>query len=177
MRRRRGRDLADRVGRRHSRTEIRAKEMNHDTNHIRKYLFKRLDGQWEEIKQYKILSACPYINERIGYFMPIDTVDVEEVKKLVRYVGVRVNRACSPEEVNKLVEQIKGFLLESLEHMEHHERYMYERGTEHESESNERRSGIRSSDNANVDVTGRTRSNRHINSDAEGSVEAEEDRE
>ncbi|MBR6507463.1 MAG: hypothetical protein IKT37_07690 [Clostridia bacterium] len=96
----------------------------------KKYIFPLLDGRYLEVHQRKIQNALPYINERIEYYMPIETVDVEDVKKVINYIRVNVNRDCTSAEVNGLVVQIKDLLIDALEHMEKHERYMYEeRGT------------------------------------------------
>lgn len=92
----------------------------------KKYLFPLANGKFLEVQQRKIQNAMPYIQERIEYYLPIETVDVEDVRDVIRYIRVNVNRPCSAEEVNGLVEQIKALMLDALDHMEKHDRYLYE---------------------------------------------------
>lgn len=79
-------------------------------------------------------SALPYINKRIEYFMPIETIDVEEVLKVIQYIRVNPTRACSPEEVRQIVEQIKALLTDAVMNIEHHKRYLNRRGSENDTE-------------------------------------------
>lgn len=98
-------------------------------NHIRKkYIFRYFEGKYLEVEERRIRNALPYIQDRIKYFMPIETIDVEEMLKVIRYVRVRPNRPCSPEEVTALVEQIKAMLTEAVNNMEHHERFLSDKG-------------------------------------------------
>lgn len=79
-------------------------------------------------------SALPYINKRIEYFMPIETIDVEEVLKVIQYIRVNPTRACSPEEVRQIVEQIKALLTDAVMNIEHHKRYLNRRGADNDTE-------------------------------------------
>lgn len=79
-------------------------------------------------------SALPYINKRIEYFMPIETIDVEEVLKVIQYIRVNPTRACSPEEVRQIVEQIKALLTDAVMNIEHHKRYLNKRGSDNDTE-------------------------------------------
>ena len=79
-------------------------------------------------------SALPYINKRIEYFMPIETIDVEEVLKVIQYIRVNPTRACSPEEVYQIVEQIKALLTDAVNNIEHHKRYLNRRGSDNDTE-------------------------------------------
>lgn len=79
-------------------------------------------------------SALPYINKRIAYYIPIETIDVEEVLKVIRYIRVNPTRACSPEEVRQIVEQIKKLLTDAVMNIEHHERYLNKRGSDNDTE-------------------------------------------
>ncbi len=79
-------------------------------------------------------SALPYINKRIEYFMPIETIDVEEVLKVIQYIRVNPTRACSPEEVYQIVEQIKALLTDAIMNIEHHKRYLNRRGSDNDTE-------------------------------------------
>lgn len=79
-------------------------------------------------------SALPYINKRIEYFMPIETIDVEEVLKVIQYIRVNPTRACSPEEVRQIVEQIKALLTDAVMNIEHHKRYLNRRGSDNDTE-------------------------------------------
>lgn len=92
----------------------------------KKYLFPLANGKFLEVQQRKIQNAMPYIQEKIEYYLPIETVDVEDVRDVIRYIRVNVNRPCSAEEVNGLVKQIKALMLDALDHMEKHDRYLYE---------------------------------------------------
>ena len=88
---------------------------------MKKYLFPLPDGRFLEVKQNKIDSARPYINKRFEALLPTYVVNVDEVKNLVNYIRVNVNRDCTKEEVNGLVGQIRGLLLEALDNMEQYE--------------------------------------------------------
>lgn len=79
-------------------------------------------------------SALPYINKRIEYFLPIETIDVEEVLKVIQYIRVNPTRACSPEEVRQIVEQIKALLTDAVMNIEHHKRYLNRRGSDNDTE-------------------------------------------
>lgn len=88
---------------------------------MKRYLFPLPDGRFLEVKQNKIDSALPYINKRFEALLPKYVVDVDEVKNLVNYIRVNVNRDCTKEEVNGIVGQIRGLLLEALDNMEQYE--------------------------------------------------------
>lgn len=88
---------------------------------MKRYLFPLPDGRFLEVKQNKIDSALPYINKRFEALLPTYVVDVDEVKNLVNYIRVNVNRDCTKEEVNGIVGQIRGLLLEALDNMEQYE--------------------------------------------------------
>lgn len=88
---------------------------------MKRYLFPLPDGRFLEVKQNKIDSALPYINKRFEALLPTYVVNVDEVKNLVNYIRVNVNRDCTKEEVNGLVGQIRGLLLEALDNMEQYE--------------------------------------------------------
>lgn len=88
---------------------------------MKRYLFPLPDGRFLEVKQNKIDSALPYINKRFEALLPTYVVDIDEVKNLVNYIRVNVNRDCTKEEVNGLVGQIRGLLLEALDNMEQYE--------------------------------------------------------
>ena len=80
------------------------------------------------VTEKKDQSALPYLDKRFEYFLPVETVDVDEVLQLIEYIRVNPNRACSPEEVCGIVEQIKAFLKEAVSEMPHHKRYNNDRG-------------------------------------------------
>ena len=88
---------------------------------MKRYLFPLPDGRFLEVKQNKIDSALPYINKRFEALLPTYVVNVDEVKNLVNYIRINVNRDCTKEEVNGLVGQIRGLLLEALDNMEQYE--------------------------------------------------------
>ena len=98
----------------------------------RRYLFPLFDGKYLEVKDKKVTSALPYIERRIGYFMPIDTIDVGEMLKVISFVRVNPNRACSPEEVVQIVESIKSLLVDAIGHMPKHQRFLNEKGGCHD---------------------------------------------
>ena len=86
------------------------------------------------IRESKDKSALPYINNRFQYDLPIETIDVEDVLKVIQYIRVNPNRSCSPEEVHAIVEQIKKLLTDAVMKMEHHKRYLNKRGTDNDTE-------------------------------------------
>ena len=88
---------------------------------MKRYLFPLPDGRFMEVRQNKIDCALPYIDKRFEALLPTYVVDVDEVKNVINYVRVHVNRDCTKEEVNGLVEQIRGLMLEALENMTHYE--------------------------------------------------------
>ena len=59
--------------------------------------------------------------------MPIETIDVEEIRKVVDYIHVNVSRDCTKEEVSQLVESIKNLLYDAIDNIPHHERYLYKK--------------------------------------------------
>lgn len=97
-------------------------------NGKKKYLLKYFDGQFMTAEDQRIRSAIPFIERRLEYSMPIDTIDVPDVLALIDYIKVNPNRSCSAEEVRSIVEAVKSFLLEGIENMEHHQRFISERG-------------------------------------------------
>ena len=94
----------------------------------RRYLFPLMDGRFMEVKDKKVTCALPYIERRIEYYMPIDTIDVDEMLKVISFIRVNPSRDCSPQEVLQIVESIKGLLVDAIAHMPKHQRYLYERG-------------------------------------------------
>ena len=100
---------------------------------MKKTLYPLGNGKYLEVGQNKIQSALPYIRKKIEYYLPIEMVDVDEVKKVVSYIRVNVNRDCTAQEVNQLIAQIKGLLFEALDHMPKYERYLSE-GRKHDQE-------------------------------------------
>ena len=92
----------------------------------KKLLIPYLDGQWLAVRQIGERCALDDITKRIQYWLPIDTVDVDEVMKLIDYIRINVNRDCTPEEVKGIVESMKNFLTESIQNMPHNQRFMYD---------------------------------------------------
>lgn len=87
------------------------------------------------IRESKERDALPYINKRFEYYLPIETIDVEDVLKVIQYIRVNPNRSCSPEEVHAMVEQIKKLLTDAVLNMEHHQRYLNrKRGIDNDTE-------------------------------------------
>ena len=94
---------------------------------MKKYLFPLADGRFLEVKQNKIDNALPYVEKRLAYWLPIECVDKDEIKKVISYIRVNVNRDCTKDEVNGLVASIKNLLLEALDHMQTYERHMWDK--------------------------------------------------
>ena len=96
-----------------------------------KTIYPFWDGKYIVLTEQREDSALPFIRKRIEYRMPIETIDVEEMLKVINYIRVKPNRDCTPEEVCQMVEQIKALLTEAVMKMKHHERYLdgRERGT------------------------------------------------
>ena len=92
-----------------------------------KTIYPFFDGKYMVVTEQRDDSALPFIHRRIAYHIPIETIDVEEMLKVINYIRVKPNRNCTPEEVCQMVEQIKALLTEAVMKMQHHERYMYER--------------------------------------------------
>lgn len=90
-------------------------------------LIPYFDGKYLLVKQKGERFALNEINKRIEYYLPIETVDVRDISKVIDYIRVNVNRPCSPEEVRGIVESIKDLLRDALENMPKHERYMYDK--------------------------------------------------
>ena len=93
----------------------------------KKMIIPYLDGKYMIVHQKGERFAMEEINKRIEYYLPIETVDVEEVRKIVNYIRVNVSRDCTAQEVNGLVESIKNLLRDALDHMPKHERYLYDK--------------------------------------------------
>ena len=91
-----------------------------------KTIYPHVGGQFMEIIENKERDALPHIDKRFEYLLPVETVDVEDVRKLLQYINVKVNRDCSMQEVQMIVNQIRGFLADALEQLPKHERYMSE---------------------------------------------------
>ena len=83
-------------------------------------------GKYIEITENKEKNALPYIEKRIEYLLPVETVDVEEVRKLLQYINVKVNRDCTKEEVQMIVGQIRAFLADALDQLPKYERHRNE---------------------------------------------------
>lgn len=94
---------------------------------MKKYLFPLADGRFLEVKQNKINNALPYVEKRLAYWLPIECVDKDEIKKVISYIRVNVNRDCTKDEVNGLVASIKNLLFEALDHMTTYERHMWDK--------------------------------------------------
>lgn len=70
--------------------------------------------------------------------MPIETIDVDEIRKVVDYIHVNVNRDCTKEEVTQLVGSIKNLLYDAIDNIPHHERYLYKKNEDHSGEDPDR---------------------------------------
>jgi len=93
---------------------------------MKRYLFPLADGRFLEVKQNKIDNALPYIERRLEWFLPVECVEKDEIKKVINYIRVNVNRDCRKEEVNGLVAQIKQLLLDTLDHMTTYELHRWQ---------------------------------------------------
>ena len=89
--------------------------------------------RYMEVTENKEKNALPFIEKRIEYFLPIETVDVEDVRNLLRYINVKVNRDCTKEEVQAIIGQIRAFLAEALDQLPKHERHHNDKGAGHDS--------------------------------------------
>ena len=87
-----------------------------------KTLYPLPGDKYMEVTENKEKNALPFIEKRIEYFLPIETVDVEDVRNLLRYINVKVNRDCTKEEVQAIIGQIRAFLAEALDQLPKHER-------------------------------------------------------
>lgn len=98
---------------------------------MKRYLLPYFDGQYLDVKQNKITSALPYISARIYHSMPLVLVDIDEIRRVVDYIHVKVSRDCTPEEVTQLIESVKTLMRDALDGMPHYERPAEERGCYH----------------------------------------------
>lgn len=92
-----------------------------------KTIYPLTGGQYMIVTERRESSALPFIKKRIEYQLPIETIDVDEILKVISYIRVNPNRDCTPEEVRMMVEQIKALLIDAVTKMKHHQRYMSER--------------------------------------------------
>ena len=69
-------------------------------------------------------SALKHIQKRIEYWMPIETVDVEEMKKVINGIHVVIAESATPEEVGTIINEMKAFLIGAIDKMPKHERYL-----------------------------------------------------
>ena len=86
------------------------------------------------VTESKEKNALPYINKRFEYFIPIEAVKVEDVLAVIQYIRVNPTRACSPEEVYGIVEQIKHLLTEAVQNMDHYNIHLNKRGIDNDTE-------------------------------------------
>lgn len=83
-----------------------------------KFRYIDRDGKEYEVGQRRIESGFPYIEKRIKYCMPKETVEVEKLKALVESIAVDVQRNITPDEANTMVSTIKNYILQELENAE-----------------------------------------------------------
>lgn len=91
----------------------------------RKLILPTIDNRYMAFNELKEKSALPYIQNRIKHKMPIETVDVEDVKKAISGFNIRIEQSLTVDEVNALVLEIKRFLFGQIEKMSKHERYLH----------------------------------------------------
>ena len=82
---------------------------------MKRVVFKDFDGDLCEALVNRNDSALPIIQEKIERNMPVETVDVENVKKAVLSFNVNFQRSLTPDEAKTLVETLKGFILKEID--------------------------------------------------------------
>lgn len=94
---------------------------------MRTFRFIDVDGNKYELSQNRIDSALSYIQKRIEYYMPIDVIEAEKLKKTVEQIAIKCTENITPEEAMALVETIKRFVISEIDNAQHYEHYLYDR--------------------------------------------------
>lgn len=85
---------------------------------MKKFRYLDRDGKTYEVGIKGIDSALPFIQKRFERWMPVETVETEKLKKTVEGIAVDIQRPLQPAEAYKMVETIKGFILQEIDNAE-----------------------------------------------------------
>ena len=75
------------------------------------------DGKIYRAQQQGEDNALPFIQKRIEFYMPIETVKVEDITKLINDVHVDFKRDITKEEAKQIIEVIKHTLIDEVDKM------------------------------------------------------------
>ena len=82
---------------------------------MRTFKYVDLDGEEKEHRQLGENSALSFIEKRIEYWMPKETIEADKLKATVASIDVDVQRNITPEEANQMVKTIKDFIISEID--------------------------------------------------------------
>ena len=82
---------------------------------MRIYRYIDLDGEEKEHRELGDDCALSFIEKRLEYWMPKETIEADKLKKTVASIAVDVQRNITPDEANMMVDNIKQFLISEID--------------------------------------------------------------
>lgn len=98
---------------------------------MKRKIIKTSDGKYRAIEQRVEQSALEYIRKRLEYSVPIDTINVVDMKRAINNMNVKIDRAPTLEELNAIVGVIKNYLINMIDQMPKYEIKLNERRCDH----------------------------------------------
>ena len=75
-------------------------------------------GKIYEVGRNSKTSALEDLNKRFEHLLPVELIEAEQMKKMIRGINVKCDRALDPQEVEDMLNALKAFLLRSVDAMD-----------------------------------------------------------
>jgi len=85
---------------------------------MKKEFYQRQGDQWYKVGRNQSDCALTQLNNRLKHSMPVELIDADQMRKMIKGVNVKCDRSLSPEEAAQLLESVKGFLLNAIDNMQ-----------------------------------------------------------
>ena len=85
---------------------------------MKKEFYQRQGDQWYKVGRNQSDSALTQLNNRLKHSMPIELIDADQMRKMIKGINVKCDGSLSPEEAAQLLESVKGFLLNAIDNMQ-----------------------------------------------------------
>ena len=93
-------------------------------------------GKIYEVGRNSQTSALEDLNKRFEHLLPVELIEADQMRKMIRGVNVKCDRGLDPQEVESMLESFKSFLIRSIDSMDKWEGKRHERSeTQYEGRS------------------------------------------
>ena len=84
-------------------------------------------GKIYEVGRNSKTSALEDLNKRFEHLLPVELIEADQMKKMIRGINVKCNRSLDPQEVEDMLNALKAFLLRSVDAMDKYKGKRHER--------------------------------------------------